>query len=84
MVLLVCFFCEVPGRRLVVGQSVFWTASTWLNASFTLAAEEGGGGLDEEVTNLARRGVTGRTKAGFVARDDLVNERMNMWMREFG
>ena len=37
----------------------------------------------EEAMNRVRRGVTGWTKTGFVARDDLVNERKSMVVGEF-
>ena len=39
--------------------------------------------IDKEVMNLVRRGVTGEMKAGFVARDDLINERERTVVRGF-
>ena len=48
------------------------------SATLTLAAEVEDGGLDEEAMNLAQRGVAGWTKAGFIARGDLINERKSM------
>ena len=38
--------------------------------------------MDEEVRNLARRGAAGWKKVGFIARDDLINERKSIVMGE--
>ena len=53
------------------------------STALTLEAGVGDDELDEEVINLARRGVTGWTKAGFIARDELINKRKSMMVDEF-
>ena len=53
------------------------------STTLTFAGEVRDVKLDEEAMNRVRRGVTGWTKTGFVARDDSINERKSMVVRGF-
>lgn len=53
------------------------------STTLTFEEEVGDEELREEVMNLDKRGVTGCTKAGFVARDTLINERKSMMVGRF-